>query len=315
MKINWSNVLEQALGATISVVFIALVGYLYNVTTGNTQASSWLCIGLAALAVSIPVAAAWRTFRRFLSALGRWIIDNWRFVAAVVLLSCAVCGAYAVTQSLWSVAVVTGLVLANIFLTLWLISLYRQKDKVVFSDSFDTFCGWVQYDENGIISHTSDVSHTGRFCLKKDGEGDPSGGFRQIGRSISPGFLFSGWIYRPDRRTRGNGDRIAIESEQGNGYGFTVAHFQDQIWIEKRTGGNPSDLSPRLAFTPPRGQWYQFQFCVRTGGKLGLRIYDAWGSKLHSIGGISDDSYCSFDRVAVRGGFPYYVDDLRVELL
>lgn len=280
MRINWSNLLENALAAIIGAGVRALV----------------------------------RRFRRRLNAVGRRIIDNWRLVIAAVLVFCAVYGAYVVTQSLWSVAVATGLVVANILLTLWLISLYRRKDKVVFSDSFDSFCGWERYG-SGTVSHVSQVSRTGRFCLKKDGEGDPSGGFRQIGRSISPGFLFSGWIYRPDRRTRGNGDRIAIENEEGNGYGFTVAHFQDQIWIEKRTGGSPSDLSPRLAFTPPRGQWYQFEFHVRTGGKLGLRIYDAWGSKLHSIAGISDDSYCSFDRVAMRGGFPYYVDDLRVELL
>ena len=115
-KINWVNVLEQAIGAVIASVVIALAVYLYNVISGQAQASSWLWVGLVVLAVSIVIAFAWRTFRRLLSWLGRWVIGNWQLVISLVLLLGIAYGDFALTGSLWSMVLTLGLALTVVFL-------------------------------------------------------------------------------------------------------------------------------------------------------------------------------------------------------
>lgn len=197
-------------------------------------------------------------------------------------------------------------------------SLSRQAE-IVFQDQFDDFSAWKSYLE-GNIHQSEEISHSAPFSLKKEskqGKGDPYGGYREIGETISQGFVFSGWIYRPDIRTNGNGDRLAIENSSFNGYGFTVGHYTNQAWIERREQGKrpPPRLSPEVPCAPPRGQWYQFEFYVRANGELALRLCDQAGNEFCRIQNVVDKTYTSFDRVTVHGGFPYYVDDLKIEVL
>lgn len=203
------------------------------------------------------------------------------------------------------------------FEAMWQAATAWEPAQAVLHDQMDDFGPWKPYRE-GKVSQSTEVAHTGAFSLKKDskdGLGDPYGGFRQIGKTIRLGHVFSGWIYRPDKRTRGPGDRLAIEDEDFNGYGFTVGHYSDVAWTERRDQGNPQILSQKASCNPPRDQWYQFEFYMKSGGEFELRLYDRSGSEFCRVPSAMDSTYHSFDRVTVHGGFIYYVDDLKIEAL
>jgi hypothetical protein len=185
----------------------------------------------------------------------------------------------------------------------------RRDKEPILRETFEEPTDWKNY-EKGHVSRSTEVSHTGVFSLKKDGDGDPNGGFREIGRTIGRGFAFSGWIYRPDKRTRCNADRLSVEDESFNGYGFSVGHYADVIQIERREEGKPQRLGSQLSFSPPRDEWYQFRFYARTNGELELRLYDHSGKELQRVTDVSDEKYNVFDRIAVRGGFPFILTTL-----
>jgi hypothetical protein len=191
----------------------------------------------------------------------------------------------------------------------------HKEPTVVFHDTFDTFADWQQY-RNGNISQSTDISpHTGTLCLKKDSNNDPNGGFKKIGRSIGLGFVFSGWVYSPAKRAGGQSDRLAIEDSDFNGYGFSVNHDSNTVWIERRDKGEARVSVSKVSFDPPTDQWYQFKLYVKAGGRLELRLCDSAGKELLNVPSVSDEQYSSFNRVAVHGGFPYYVDELKIQTL
>lgn len=206
---------------------------------------------------------------------------------------------------------------AEQFEAMWQAATPWEPAQTVFQDQMDDFSPWRPYRE-GRISQSEEVAHSGSFSLKKDskdGLGDPHGGFRSIGKTIRLGHVFSGWMYRPHKNTPGGGDRLAIEDENFNGYGFTVAHYSDVAWIERRDQGNPEVLTQRVSCDPPRDQWYQFEFYLRGSGEFELRLYDRSGREFCRVPSVRDGKYRSFDRVTVHGGFIYYVDDLKIEAL
>jgi hypothetical protein len=187
-----------------------------------------------------------------------------------------------------------------------------QESQVIFRDRFDSFKDWQQYG-NGSVSQSKEIPpYFGTFCLKKAGASDPNGGFRELGKHLDLGLVFSGWIYSPEKRAGGKADRLALENSSFDGYGFAVDRNRNRVWIERRENGRPSPISSMISFTPPVGQWYKFQFYVKTGGRLQLNLYSRSGEELLSTGDVRDEKYTSFDRVVVHGGFPYYVDELRI---
>jgi hypothetical protein len=193
-------------------------------------------------------------------------------------------------------------------------AIVQKEPQVIFHDQFNSLTGWEQYG-NGNISQSTGLRYSGISSLKKDGASDPNGGFRKLGRNVGLGLVFSGWIYSPAKRAGGKADRLAIEDSNFNGYGFTVDHRSNRIWIERREEGRPKPLEPVIDFVAPEDQWYQFRFYLRTGGKFDLRIYNRSGEVLSSVPTISDEKFGSFDRVAVHGGFLYYVDELEIRSL
>jgi hypothetical protein len=194
-----------------------------------------------------------------------------------------------------------------------------QQQQVIFQDA--DFSDWTPY-EGGIVSQSKDIApRTGVYVLKKSGpEVDPSGGWKKIEKNIDLGFIFSGWIYRPDKQdAAGKGDRLAVENSTYQAYGFAVDHNSNTAWIERRDGkgkqGQP--IGSKIPFTPISlvDQWYRFEFTAELGGKFSLQIYDQSGKLLVNVPTVSDDKYSSFDRVGVHGGFPYYVDNLKIQAL
>ncbi len=187
------------------------------------------------------------------------------------------------------------------------------KTKLIFEDDFTSDKGWQQY-RNGTIEIKQGTSRSHGKALKKDKNADPDGGYLQIGQVFKNGFCFSGWIYSPKERGQNAwGDRLAIEGENFDGYGFAIAQSLGRVEIERRDGGVEAVcISERVIFSPPKESWYRFEFIRLENGEMSLYLYDLSGAKLAQVF-ANDKKYNSFDRVAVHGGYPYYVDNLQIK--
>ena len=183
--------------------------------------------------------------------------------------------------------------------------------KLIFFDSIDDAGNWEDYG-SGKVYKSDEISWSGKFSLKKDANPDPYGGFRLLGRKIKAPFIFSGWIYRSDIENGRWADRLALEDENNNGYGFSVSHGNRAIGIERRDGGVGTFLPKSGQPTPPLNKWYHFQFYVGLGGTLSLSLYDQNGVQIIGAISVKDNKYKSFDRIVIHGGYPYYIDDLRI---
>ncbi|MBW1813606.1 MAG: hypothetical protein JRJ39_08005 [Deltaproteobacteria bacterium] len=185
--------------------------------------------------------------------------------------------------------------------------------KLLFYDNFHRSTGWVNRGK-GEVSITDDQSYSLGWSLKKSGDSDPHGGYKEIGKVISAGFIFSGWIFAPPERGKdAEGDRIAIEDEQFNGYGFAVAHGGKFIEIERRERGVAHAIkgNRRKHFSPPVDQWYHFEFTLNRKGSLRLSLFDNSLTELVNIT-ATDTKYKKFDRIVIHGGYPYYIDELQI---
>lgn len=185
----------------------------------------------------------------------------------------------------------------------------------VFSDDFELFTGWKDY-RNGRVVQSGDNPHSGKFCLKKDSSGDPDGGFKaletRIGFEEISSVIFTGWIYRPFMPSSNLGDRLALEDANFSGYGFCIAHNSNNIWIERRDNGEAKVISALYSFIAPKNKWFSFDFKMSNKGIFNLLISNQQGRLLADISSFVDNKYLFFTQVSVHGGFPYYVDDLKI---
>ncbi len=190
--------------------------------------------------------------------------------------------------------------------------IYKSKPNLLFYDSFEDDSEWKKHG-SGEVYKSDEKIFSGKYSLKKDANPDPYGGFRLLGKKIRAPFIFSGWIYRSDIEDGRWADRLAIEDENNNGYGFSVSHGNSVTAIERRDGGNAqSGLLKGKGATPPLLKWYHFMMHFGRNGKLNLSIYDSSGVCLININDCKDKRYKEFDRIVVHGGYPYFIDDLKI---
>ena len=188
----------------------------------------------------------------------------------------------------------------------------KSKPNLLFYDNFDDDIGWESYGM-GKVKKSDEKSWRGQYSLKKDTNSDPNGGYKLIGKKLKAPFIFSGWLYRPDIEDGRWADRLAIEDENNNGYGFSVGHGRKITAIERRDKGTAhSEVLNFKRIAPPLSSWYHFMMCFGLNGKLSLSIHDASGIYLVDSIECKDNSYKEFDRIVVHGGYPYYIDDLKI---
>jgi len=177
---------------------------------------------------------------------------------------------------------------------------------------------WSALDSGGVSSEPDPgppAGSTSSYSIKKISNSDPNGGYRPIGQTIdtgSAGYIFEGRIHRPDPYGGGASDRLAIENSSYNGYGFNINHTggSNYIAIEERSGGSGSTLGSSVTFDPAENDWYDFRFVLKPSGLFDFFYSDQGGSE--SVTDRSDTSVSAFDIVAIRGGYEYFVDDLRI---
>ena len=180
---------------------------------------------------------------------------------------------------------------------------------VVYTDDFETFSGYNTIG-TGQFTSSSAQARSGTRSGLKTGTNDPNGGWRALPATISSSFEFEVWVYRPSGFGGGAIDRLGLEDAAFNGYTFRIDHGSNSINIDRRAGGNATRLTNDVAFNPPEDAWYRLQL-ARTGPDLTLNIFDG-AAVLLATTSATDTTTTSFDRMTVRGGWEYFVDDLKI---
>ena len=196
-----------------------------------------------------------------------------------------------------------------------------KTSEIIFYDDFSKLDGWEQILEGKVIQ-SDEQYHSGSSSLKKKEYNDPNGAYKLIGKTIKPGFCFSGWIYRPKEFKGGPADRLSIEDSKGNGYGFSVRHEKVNalFFIEKRGNSLPcGTFLPGGQLNIDGGltnEWYHFEFIILSNGKISFRI-NLKGKPIIQIDtnpkiDAKYKRYDTFHRIAIHGGHEYFIDDLKI---
>lgn len=178
-----------------------------------------------------------------------------------------------------------------------------------FFDNFETFSGWTTYG-SGSVTQSSTQKYQGSFSAYKTTAGDPSGAFKLLNESVYRNYTVECWLFSEEPRVGGAADRVSIVNSSGNGYGL---NFQPTtLAVEIRNTWNGTSLS-FSSWTRPANTWYRAVFTAFPDGSFTLFAYNTSGSLLgsHYVAGNTTHGG-PFDRVAILGGFNYYVDNLRV---
>jgi len=180
---------------------------------------------------------------------------------------------------------------------------------VAMTDTFETFAGWTNLGSGSVVS-SSVRAHTGLRSGLKTSNNDPNGGWKPLPAPIANDFVFEIWVYRPGGYSGGAIDRMGLEDSSFNGYTFNADHGGNTLRIDRRTGGSATGIGSSVSFNPPEDAWYRLRM-TRVGTSITLNAFDTSGAVLASTS-ATDSTTTAFDRVSVRGGWDYYIDDLKV---
>ncbi len=180
---------------------------------------------------------------------------------------------------------------------------------IVLTDDFETFGGYNAYGSGLVTSSTAQARSGSRSALKT-GNNDPNGAWRALPTTVTGSFTFEVWVYRPSGFAGGSIDRLGLEDAAFNGYTFNADHNGNTLRIDRRTGGNATGIGSSVPFDPPEDAWYRLEL-IRSGADLTVTAYDGGGALLATTSAV-DGTTTSFDRLTIRGGWDYHVDDLTV---
>ena len=188
---------------------------------------------------------------------------------------------------------------------------YKGKPTLLFYDNFNDDVEWKKYGD-GEVFKTNEAYWCGEHSLKKDTNEDPYGGYKLIRKNIKAPFTFTGSILRSDIEEGRWADRIAIENQDNNGYGICISHGNHRTYVEKRVSGRGFGIGSASIYTPPLNKWYHFIIHFGSNGRLKLWLYDFNGVCIADVPEVNDKQFKEFDRVVIHGGYPYYIDDLKI---
>ncbi len=181
-----------------------------------------------------------------------------------------------------------------------------------FFDPLEDTSRWSGVD-GGEIERAPSPEGSGRTCAKRTMRADPGGATSPLPSSLRRGLVLSGRLYSPpvDSRTGGS-NRVSIESNQGDGYGIHISQASSTVHIEMRRGGTGISLGqPVQVPNLPTGHWYRFMLKVENTGEMEAHVLTEEG-KVLGTANAADTSFNDFNRVAIRGGFPYFISDMLV---
>ncbi len=185
-----------------------------------------------------------------------------------------------------------------------------------FFEDFEDFSGWKEIN-GGEISQDSYFPYTGSYSLLKDINCPPSGGEKYIGK-FGPGYILEfnilrrvtsvcpydevgisngtvGYLFRFEHGDRPNLSIVLFDGEGETVISRTSASELFKEWYRGYISLNESNLEVRL---------YKFSY-------IGRGIYDYILLNRTSM----KNPLGWFDRVLVLGGYPYFVDAIRIRKL
>lgn len=180
---------------------------------------------------------------------------------------------------------------------------------LVMTEGFETFAGWNNYGPGSVVASTAQA-RTGTQSGLKTGNNDPNGGWKALPAPIGNDFVFEAWVYRPSAYVGGAIDRVGLEDASFNGYTFAADHGGNTLRIDRRTAGAGTGIGTSASFNPPENAWYRLRM-TRAGTSMTLNAFDSSGALLASTT-ATDTATSAFDRITVRGGWNYHLDDMSV---
>ena len=191
---------------------------------------------------------------------------------------------------------------------------YNNATKVFeFFDDLETWTGWTNYG-SGVVSQSSTVAYHGEYSLKKDLYGDPSGGYKPLGKTLGRDIVLEFWVDRT-YLSGADADRIGLIDNNGNGYGWGYGVVNPNVlWIDIRSsyaGTSVASVNPSVNIGT--NQWYRGKLIIKSDGTIIAKVYT--NDSEESLGGatsITDTTYNTFTRVYVFGGYTYYVDLIKI---
>jgi len=178
----------------------------------------------------------------------------------------------------------------------------------IFFDNFETWSGWVQYGD-GQVSQDSTRKYDGSYSAHKTTANDPNGAYKAIGVTLGRDIALEFWVNRNSAYTGGHYDRVGLIDDNGNGYGWRFEHNNDMIGIDKRDSYSATELAEQSA-TDYMDKWVFARLIIKSDGTI-IAEREVDGS-LNGQVSIADNTYSSFTRVYIFGGYDYWVDQMRM---
>jgi hypothetical protein len=189
---------------------------------------------------------------------------------------------------------------------------FSDESKVVFYDDFETFGGWITQG-SGTVSQSSTQKYSGSFSAIKNTANDQNGAYKFLSAPVQRNFVLECWIYSESPRVGGGADRISILDSSNNGYGIQIT--ATALGIERRDA-IVGTLFSSQAYTRTENVWYRVVFTANSNNTFTLTTFDVSGNQIDTITSSADTTHTgSFDRVAILGGFVYYVDEMSITKL
>ncbi len=181
-----------------------------------------------------------------------------------------------------------------------------------FYDDFeeDTIENWIIY-ENPKVS--IDCTIFGRCVFYKEDGCDPSGVYKALDKTINYPFILEASLYRNELSTCPCNE-VGLIDLLGNGYG-TCECFNDDassnVTLDIRTNYGRK-LLEKVSISNLLNKWYKTYLAWDGKGNFIIRYFDISTNQLLKEFTIKDVNYNEFSNIYIFGGYPYYVDWIRV---
>jgi hypothetical protein len=182
---------------------------------------------------------------------------------------------------------------------------------IIFEDNCENLNGWNTYNKGKIDLIKNSLN--GTFCIRKYGSGDPNGAYKIIGDKFKVGFKMTVLIFSPEERQNATADRLSLENESFNGYGFCINPIARFCALEGRKNGQSTGVFSMVEFIIPNNRWYIVEFFLAENWYAEIKIYDTSKSMICKSNYTFKQEIVTFDRVAIHGGVNYNIDNILIE--
>lgn len=183
---------------------------------------------------------------------------------------------------------------------------YDVGESISFGHDFEATSTWNAIG-NGMVIPTADRAHDGvRSGTVGRASGPDDGGWIDIGTPAANRWTLSAWVYRPDVESGAGPLALSLEDDNSDGYSVSIDVDTNTLSLQRRDRGVEHTLAEAQSVPVPEQGWFLLTL-RRSEGTL-IATADPGGGSHDAR--ATDDRYAALDRVTIRGGAGYYVDDV-----